>query len=58
MPLNAEPDPRGEWRIFGDTPRAVYTSPERRDELGGGQFYRPHWATCPHADQHRRPRDH
>jgi hypothetical protein len=56
-PLNAEPDSRGEWRIFGDTPRAVHAPPERRAELAEtGQLFTPHWATCPHADQHRRPR--
>jgi hypothetical protein len=53
MPLDAEPNPRGEWRLFGDTPRAVHVEPERRAELAE-QLMVPHWATCPHADEHRR----
>lgn len=55
MPFDPEPNPAGEWRLFGDTPRAVHAPAERRAELAKhGQLYVPHWATCPHADQHRR----
>lgn len=55
MPLDATPDPSGEWRLMGDTPRADYIPAERRVELAD-QLLVAHWATCPHADQHRRPR--
>jgi hypothetical protein len=53
MPVNAEPDPAGRWRLFGDTPRIVYVPVERRVELAG-QLHVSHFATCPFADQHRK----
>ena len=53
MPFDAQPDPRGEWQLFGDTPRAVHVPAERRD---GRQLHTSHFATCPHADEHRRAR--
>jgi hypothetical protein len=55
MPLDAAPDPAGEWRLFGDTPRAVHVEPERRQELAA-QLMTAHWATCPYADAFRRDR--
>ena len=53
MPLDATPNPRGEWRLFGDAPRADYVPADRRAELAD-QLLVAHWATCPHADDHRR----
>jgi hypothetical protein len=58
MPFDREPDDRGEWalaagRAPGDPPRAVHVPAERRGSYAGS-LYLPHFATCPHADQHRR----
>jgi hypothetical protein len=53
LPLDADPNPAGEWRLFGDIPRAVHVPPERRDELAA-QLLIAHWATCPSADRHRK----
>jgi hypothetical protein len=53
MPFDAEPNPDGTWRFFGDVPRAEHVATERRVELAG-QLHMTHWATCPHADEHRR----
>lgn len=55
MPLDAQSSLNGEWRLFGDTPRAVHVAEQRREELAG-QLYVAHWATCPNADEHRRSR--
>jgi hypothetical protein len=55
MPLDAQSSLSGEWRLFGDTPRAVHVPQERREELAG-QLYVAHWATCPNAEDYRRPR--
>lgn len=55
MPLDAQTSLTGEWRLFGDLPRAVYVEPERREELAG-QLHLSHFATCPFADEHRSPR--
>jgi hypothetical protein len=58
MPLDHEPDDRGEWQLAaalvrGGTPRVVHVPAGRRAELAGS-LYMPHWATCPYADEHRR----
>lgn len=57
MPLDAEPNPKGEWRLAaapaGELPRAVHVPESRRDALER-ELMIPHWATCPYADRHRR----
>ena len=57
MPLDVEPNPLGEWRLAarrpGELPRAVYVPEDLRAGLAG-ELMMPHFATCPHADQHRR----
>ena len=59
MPLDAKPNPKGEWRLAaapaGEPPRAVYVPVENRAHLGR-ELMQTHFATCPFADQHRRPR--
>lgn len=55
MPLDAQSSLVGEWQLFGDGPRAVHVPAERREQLAG-QLHVTHWATCPDADRHRRPR--
>lgn len=56
-PLDAEPNPRGEWRLTaeprGRLPRAVYVPLDRREELEA-ELMISHWATCPFANEHRR----
>ena len=54
MPLDAETNPAGHWRLFGDAPRAVFVPADRRDELAA-ELHVAHWAICPDADRHRRP---
>ena len=44
--FDAEPVDDGEWSIIDGI--AIHA---RRD---GMPTYRPHWATCPQADQHRK----
>lgn len=59
MPLDAEPDPRGEWRLAagarGEAPRAVHVPEDRRAGLER-ELMIVHWATCPYADEHRKRR--
>jgi hypothetical protein len=59
MPFDAEPNPRGEWRLAaapaGEPPRAVHVPPEQRPALER-ELMIPHWAACPDAAKHRRPR--
>lgn len=33
----------------------LVTDAERLDGVRGRRTFRPHWATCPHAEQHRKP---
>lgn len=57
MPLNADPDPRGEWQLAaearGHAPRALYVREDRRAQFKR-ELMMTHWATCPFADDHRR----
>ena len=46
MPFDAHPAEDGSWVIRNGT--AAY------DPFARGPRYRPHFATCPDADQHRR----
>ena len=59
MPFDAEPDPKGEWRLAaapaGRPPRAVYVPVEKRAGLER-ELLRVHFASCPDADKHRRMR--
>ena len=51
MPVDADPSPSGEWLLREDGSLehapAGYVSPD---------LYTSHFATCPNALQHRRPR--
>jgi hypothetical protein len=62
MPLDAKPVDLNELtsvaglfalRDLGDEQVAIAATP---DQLPGEPLYRSHFATCPHADQHRRSR--
>jgi len=60
IPLDIEPQADGNIRlaaalVYGGTPRAIVIPADRRGELAG-ELYRPHFATCPHAGEHRRGR--
>lgn len=60
IPLDLEPVPDGNIRLaaahaLGGMARAIVVPEQRRGELAG-ELYRPHFASCPHADQHRRRR--
>jgi hypothetical protein len=59
MPLDAEPNPQGEWRLTsrdrGELPRAIHVAEDRRPGLQR-ELMMAHWATCPYADRHRRRR--
>ena len=52
MPIDAEPVPDG--NIVMSTGKAHVV---KKDEtfLTGTKFYKSHFATCPHAAQHRKP---
>ena len=59
LPLNADPDEHGEWRLAaarsrGGTPQAVYVAEAQRSTLTGS-LYMAHWATCPYAEPDRKP---
>jgi hypothetical protein len=57
MPLDAEPCPEGNVRLFGDGRARVLTNDERFAAIECGQrLYRSHFATCPNAKAHRRRR--
>lgn len=51
MPLNPEPIPGGKWVISAVTGKLLARTTS--EPLG----YEVHWATCPNADTHRRPRE-
>lgn len=63
-PFDAEPHDDGEWEILyrrGETPTVVHVQPGQL-QIGQGtgdgyasHLHRPHWATCPQADQWRNP---
>jgi len=58
MPVDAEPNPAGNVLLHarpGRGPLAEVVPPGQL-LMGGGQLRTSHFATCPHADQHRRPR--
>lgn len=56
MPLEPEPSDAGRWVVDGQTengaPRVRLHEP-LTDPPGIDRFL-PHWATCPHAERHRR----
>lgn len=58
MPVDPELVPDGNLRLEpapnGRTPRVVVVPPAQR--VDGELLYKPHWATCPFAEQHRRRR--
>jgi hypothetical protein len=56
MPVDAQPVEDGNLVIApGDLPTAYVVDPGQPD-LTGEPRYTSHFASCPHADQHRRPR--
>jgi hypothetical protein len=62
MPIDPVPVPDGNLRLEqvagGDVqvPRVRVVPPAWRTQADAGQLYRPHFASCPFADQHRRRR--
>ncbi len=50
MPLDFAPHPQGEWSI--DTDGMCHH--EKGGALPFQDFYRAHWAACPHSAQHRK----
>lgn len=58
LPVDAEPHDEGTVlnvpRRGGDPLARVFTLAEIKRR--GGQAYRPHFQTCPNADEHRKPR--
>jgi hypothetical protein len=59
MPLDRKPHPDGNVTTDDNGLVEVIQDPAERDRLRrhhGARFYRPHFATCPNADQHRRRR--
>jgi hypothetical protein len=58
MPVDAEPTPTGNIVLVdggGGAPKAIYKRPEEIAALSC-ERYISHFATCPHADQHRKPK--
>lgn len=53
MPLDPEPDGLGSLTIHNGLAVQADSLPF---EVGPEVRYRSHFVTCPHADQHRRPR--
>lgn len=57
IPLNADPDPRGEWQLAieprGHAPHAVYVRKDRRARFERGLMV-THWLTCPFDDDRQR----
>jgi hypothetical protein len=57
MPLDAEPydgdDPRGLF-VFRHVDQVVYAMAVTPDAFPAEPVYRSHFATCPHAAEHRR----
>jgi hypothetical protein len=60
MPLDAGPydgdDPRGLFVFRHDGLGRVFAMAVPPDAFPGEPVYRSHFATCPHANQHRRKR--
>ena len=62
MPLDPDPVPDGNLRLetvlAGEhkTPRVWVVPLAQRTGDDAGQLYKPHFATCPYVDQHRRRR--
>jgi len=53
MPFDAQPVPGEVWRI-AEQAGVLVAIHEPQGVLEGEDAYRPHWATCPNAAQHRR----
>jgi hypothetical protein len=51
IPLDPDPHPQGNL-TFDDALRVVYMRPGSKPKM-----YRSHFATCPNAAQHRKPRE-
>lgn len=59
MPVDAEPDPDGNILLHarpGRGPLAEVVPAGQDGLIAGEQLRLSHFATCPNADQHRRPR--
>lgn len=64
QPLDAEPNDAGNLRLLdefiatdrGVVQRVVVVKPGTMEFGDSGARYMPHHATCPHADQFRRPK--
>ncbi|MFC7450519.1 hypothetical protein [Rhodococcus daqingensis] len=57
VPIDAVPAADGNLSVtFSDPPRAVLVLRAKADAMraAGIQLYRPHFASCPQADHHRR----
>lgn len=55
MPMDAGAKVGGEWVICGKTDRGAPMIRRLEPLLDAGkERYRPHWATCPDADDHRK----
>lgn len=56
MPVDREPDPEGTIIVLPreSLARTIHSVPPLLPS--GARRYRPHWASCPNADQHRRRR--
>lgn len=56
MPLDVEPHPEGNVLLVGDGECRPLTAAEVTSGAHPEQRHRAHFATCPHAAQHRRRR--
>jgi hypothetical protein len=57
MPVDAEPAPAGNLLLnMSARPWTVRVVPPDDPLIGDPPRYLPHWATCPHANEHRKLR--
>lgn len=58
-PMEAKPDDRGEWVVDGQTENGAPKVRQVDPLLDPPSIprFQTHWATCPHADKHRRKRN-
>lgn len=55
MPVDAEPDEDGNLLLSLDNPPVAQVVDPAQLVMDDGKRFTSHFATCPHADQHRRP---
>jgi hypothetical protein len=56
MPLNNEPDPTGNVVIENGYARVLNADQRAAAVLDGTTLYRSHFASCPAAQKHRKPK--